>query len=83
LIDHALVCGLFFGAAVELVMRLIVPPLSALHAMGPYTYRDLVLGLLIHMIVIGLPISFSVQWFTKPHTARSTSTGDSSVSFSG
>ena len=37
LTEHPLVCGLFFGAAVELVMRLIVLPLSALHAMGPYT----------------------------------------------
>jgi hypothetical protein len=65
LIEHPLICGLFFGAAVELVMRLIVLPLSALHAMGPYPYRDLVLGLLVHMIVVGLPISFSVQRFGK------------------
>jgi hypothetical protein len=53
----------FFGAAVDLVMRLIILPLSALHAMGPYTYRDLVQGLVVHMIVIGLPISFSVRRF--------------------
>jgi len=67
--EHPLVCGLFFGAAVELVMRLIVLPLSAFHAMGPYTYRDLVQGLLVHMVVIGLPISFSVQWFAKRENA--------------
>jgi hypothetical protein len=65
LIEDALVCGLFFGVAVELVMRLIVLPLSALHAKGPYPYRDLVLGLLVHMILVGLPISFSIQRFTK------------------
>ncbi len=69
LIEHPLVCGLFFGAAVELVMRLIVLPLSALHAVGPYAYRDLVQGLLVHMIVVGLPISFSVQRFAKRETA--------------
>jgi len=73
LIQHALVCGLFFGAAVELVMRLIVLPLSALHAMGPYTYRDLLQGLLVHMIIVGLPISFSVQWFARRETTRSSS----------
>ena len=63
LTQHALVCGLFFGAAVDLVMLLIVLPLSALHAMGPYTYHDLAQGLVVHMVVIGLPISFSVRRF--------------------
>lgn len=63
--EHPLVCGLFYGAAVELVMSLIVLPLSALHARGPYELHDLIQGLLIHMVVIGLPISFSVRRFAK------------------
>jgi hypothetical protein len=63
--QHPLVCGLFFGAAVEEVMNLIVLPLSALHARGPYELRDLILGLLVHMVVIGLPISYSVWWFAR------------------
>jgi hypothetical protein len=63
--EHALVCGLFFGAAVELVMRLVVLPLSALHARGPYELNDLILGLLVHMVVVGLPISFSVKRFAR------------------
>jgi len=62
---HPLVCGLFFGGAVEDVMRFIVLPLSALHARGPYQLDDLILGLLVHMVVIGLPISFSVRRFAK------------------
>ena len=62
---HPLVCGLFFGAAVEEVMRLIVLPLSALHSKGPYKLHDLILGLLVHMVVVGLPISFSVRRFAK------------------
>ncbi len=65
LTEYPLVCGLFFGAAVEEVMNLIVLPLSALHARGPYTLHDLILGLLVHMFVIGLPISFSVRRFAK------------------
>jgi hypothetical protein len=65
MIEHPLVCGLFFGAAVEEVMNLVVLPLSALHARGPYTLRELILGLLVHMVVIGLPISFSVRRFAK------------------
>jgi hypothetical protein len=63
--EHPLVCGLFFGAAVEEVMNLIVLPLSALHARGPYTLHDLLLGLGVHMVVIGLPISYSVRRFSN------------------
>ena len=65
LTEYPLVCGLFFGAAVEEVMTLIVLPLSALHAKGPYQLHDLILGLLVHMVVVGLPISFSVRRFAK------------------
>ncbi len=63
--EYPLVCGLFFGAAVEEVMNLVVLPLSALHSRGPYELRDLILGLVVHMVVIGLPISYSVRRFTK------------------
>jgi Na+/alanine symporter len=65
LTEHPLVCGLFFGAAVEQVMNLVVLPLSALHARGPYKLHDLILGLLVHMVVVGLPISYSVRRFAK------------------
>ena len=65
LTEHPFVCGLFFGAAVNEVMNLVVLPLSALHARGPYTLHDLILGLVVHMVVIGLPISFSVRRFAK------------------
>ena len=65
LIEHPLVCGLFYGMAVELVMSYVVLPLSALHAKGPYELHDVLLGLLVHMVVVGLPISFSVRWFSK------------------
>lgn len=65
LTEHPLVCGLAFGAAVELAMNLVVLPLSALQARGPYELRDLIQGLLVHMVVIGLPISFSARRFGK------------------
>ena len=65
LTEHPLVCGLFFGAAVEDVMRFIVLPLSALHARGPYQLHDLLQGLVVHMVVVGLSISFSVWRFAK------------------
>jgi hypothetical protein len=63
--EHPLVCGLFFGGAVQEVMNLVVLPLSALHARGPYKLHDLILGLVVPMVVIGLPISFSVRRFAR------------------
>ncbi|MGH9537702.1 MAG: hypothetical protein ACRD3H_07250 [Terriglobales bacterium] len=65
LTEFPLVCGLFFGAAVQEVMNLVVLPLSALYARGPYKLHDLILGLLVHMVVIGLPISYSVRRFAR------------------
>ena len=65
LLHHPLICGLFYGIAVFLVMNLVVLPLSAIHFKGPYTLRGLVQGLLIHMICIGLPISYSARQFSK------------------
>ena len=58
-----IVCGLFFGAAVEEVMRLVVLPLSALHSRGPYELKDLILGLAVHMVVVGLPITYCARRF--------------------
>ncbi len=63
--EHPVVCGLFYGMAVELVMSYIVLPLSALHARGPYELHDVLQGLVVHMVVVGLPISFSVRRFAK------------------
>ena len=63
--EHPLVCGLLFGAAVEEVMNLVVLPLSALHARGPYELHDLIQGLLVHVVVVGLPISYSIRRFAR------------------
>ncbi len=63
--EHWLVCGMFYGIAVFLVMNLIVLPLCALHAAGPYQLRGLIQGVLAHMLIIGLPISFSLRRFSN------------------
>jgi hypothetical protein len=65
MVEHAVVCGMFYGIAVFLVMNLVVLPLSALHAKGPYRLAGLIQGLLVHMIIIGLPIALSVKRFSK------------------
>ena len=63
--EHAVVCGMFYGIAIFLVMNLVVLPLSALHVRGPFQLRGLIQGVLVHMIIIGLPISLSVKRFSK------------------
>ena len=65
LIEHPLVCGLFYGMAVELVMSYIVLPLSALHSRGPFELKDILLGLVVHMFIIGLPIAYTIRRFAK------------------
>jgi hypothetical protein len=67
LIEHPLVCGLAYGAAVELVMTLVVLPLSALHARGPFKLHSLLLGLGVHMITVGLPISLTISRLAPPN----------------
>jgi hypothetical protein len=63
--EHWLICGLVYGAAVDQVMNLVVLPFSALQAGGPYKLHDLILGQVVHMITVGLPISFSVSRLAK------------------
>lgn len=59
--QHFIVCGIFYGIAIYLVMNLVVLPLCAFHFMGPYQYRGMVQGLLIHMLIIGVPIAWCLR----------------------
>jgi len=64
--DHFIVCGLFYGIACFLFMNLIVLPLSAVpFKVGPFTVSGLRNGLLMQMLIIGLPISFGAWKFSK------------------
>jgi hypothetical protein len=65
LLEYPIVCGLLYGLLVDLSMNLIVLPLSALHAKGPYPLNQLLLGIGVHMITIGLPISFTMRRLAK------------------
>jgi hypothetical protein len=67
---HFLVCGMFYGIAVFLVMYLIVLPLSARHSAGPYQLGALIQGILVHMFLIGLPIAFSLYRFGIANESR-------------
>jgi hypothetical protein len=61
--EHWIVCGLFFGMAVQLVMGYVVLPLSALRSRGPFTLNDILSGFGVHMVIVGLPIAWCVKRF--------------------
>jgi hypothetical protein len=65
IIEPWIVCGMFFGIAVWLVMNLIVLPLCAFHFRGPFALRGIIQGVLIHMFLIGVPIAYSVRRFSR------------------
>lgn len=64
--DNFLICGIFFGIAVFLVMNLVVLPLSAVpFPIGPFSAHGLRTGIFYHIILIGLPISASAWFFSR------------------
>ncbi len=65
LVEYPFICGLNFGIWVELFMNLIVLPHSGLHGTDPLTPSYLLQGLAGKMLVIGLPIAYSVRWFAR------------------
>lgn len=70
--DHFIVGGVFCGIAVYLVMNLVVLPLSAVpFPAGPFTVEGLRIGLVSHILLIGLPISLSL-WFFSRRARRAT-----------
>lgn len=62
--DHWLVCGMFYGIGAYIVMTFVVLPLCAFHFTGPYQLRGILQGVLAHMTIIALPISFSLHKFS-------------------
>jgi hypothetical protein len=68
MVTHAIICGMFYGLCVYLVMNCVVLRISAIHATTwPWSYPKSVLigGLLIHMFGIGLPIALAVRRYSK------------------
>ncbi|MEO6002057.1 MAG: hypothetical protein ABIZ04_25015 [Opitutus sp.] len=69
--DHFILGGVICGVAVFLVMNLIVLPLSAVSfPIGPFTVAGLRMGLLFHVILVGLPISLSAWFFSRRERRR-------------
>ena len=64
LIQHAVVSGLFYGIAVYVFMYWVVVPLAFPNARHSVS-RD-VTAVIVHMLLIGLPISLIVRRYSRP-----------------
>jgi hypothetical protein len=63
LVQHAIVCGLLYGVAIYLFMNGVVVPLSAVPFKFSYPLTAVMIGLAVHMLCIGLPISLAIRGF--------------------
>jgi hypothetical protein len=63
LLDHPLLAGLLYGAAVHLVMSRIVVPLSAVPK-RKFSTKAFLIQLVFHMFFVGLPIALVVGRFS-------------------
>lgn len=53
--------GTILGAGIYAVMNLVVLPLSAIAYKPSYSWSSLVIGLVIHILCVGLPIAWVIQ----------------------
>lgn len=62
-----IVCGIFYGIAIYLVMNLIVLPLSAVpFPVGPFTAATLRHDMVMQVLLCGLPIALSFRLLGRP-----------------
>jgi hypothetical protein len=68
LVTHAVPMGAVYGIAVYFVMNLIVVPLSAARK-NPFSLKMMIIGLIIHILCVGLPIALIVRRWDKAGAA--------------
>ena len=64
LIHHAVISGFLYGVAVYFFMNRIVVPLSAATKF-PFSFKGMIIGVVIHLFCVGLPISLVVLRFSR------------------
>lgn len=68
LLQWPIVCGLLYGVAIYLFMNGVVVPLSAVPFKFSYPPLAVIIGLAVHMLCIGLPISLAVRGYSNGPT---------------
>jgi len=64
LVDQAVIFGAVHGVAVYFFMNRVVVPLSAA-AQRPFSLKLMIIGVVIHILCVGLPISLNVRRFSR------------------
>jgi hypothetical protein len=64
LVQHPVVCGLLYGAAVYAFMYLVVLPLSAAYFKPSFAPSAVLLNTAGHMLLVGLPIALAARRHT-------------------
>ncbi|HSN88394.1 MAG TPA: hypothetical protein VL025_16660 [Thermoanaerobaculia bacterium] len=64
LVRRPWIAGPLYGIAVHGFMQFVVLPLSALR-MGPFSPSEFLIGLIIHVLFVGLPIAFTISRFSR------------------
>jgi uncharacterized membrane protein YagU involved in acid resistance len=63
-VQHFIVAGILYGPIVYFFMQLVVLPLSnARHF--PFSLKMMIIGLIIHVICVGLPIAIAARKFSR------------------
>ena len=65
MVQHAVIFGLLYGIVVFVFMNWIVLPHSALRSKLPQLTSALIIPVIGHMLLVGLPIALSVKKFAK------------------
>ena len=64
MIQYAVIAGTVYGIVVQQFMQQVVLPLSAFHKQ-PFSLSALAIGLITHIICVGLPIALCVRKFSS------------------
>jgi hypothetical protein len=60
MLQHAVLCGALYGVTVYFFMNRVVVPLSAA-AKFPFSFKMMVIGVVIHIFCVGLPIALAAR----------------------
>src|SRR5260221_8275092 len=63
---QAFIAGALYGLAIYAIMYFVVLPLSAVPFKPPFAPLPTIPDLLVHMFLIGLPISLAIRWTALP-----------------